>query len=145
MKGSFYYHRNLLILPHLMLNVFTILKVFKSRAFVLAILFITLTTFSFAGTGDGGGSKSKTILALSGGFSPAKITSGFTLKTKAGYRGNTILSNSNDRKINYIQLNSLVTFQKGNVTYILPHSQKISISSAKSNLQVVNLKVNIHR
>ncbi|HJU45421.1 MAG TPA: hypothetical protein VJ647_01500, partial [Chitinophagaceae bacterium] len=77
-------------------------------------------------------------------FTPVKITNAFTLKAGPNYRsGSTIFTEERKQQPAFLQLNSIVTYQKGNVTYVLPHSQRISVAAGKSNIQAVNLKVNI--
>ena len=118
-----------------MLKKITILTVSQSKKLLLSLLFTGAAAISFAGIGDGGKSKVTSL------FTPVKITNGFTLKAGHNYRS-TIFTEER-KQPNYLQLNSMVTYQKGNVTYILPHNQKISVSAGKSNLQAINLRVNI--
>ena len=82
----------------------------------LATLFlIGLSVAAFATLGDGK-SKGKRSSLLN---SKPTITPGkFTLKSGYQYRGSQIINQQNQN--NTFTRNSLVTYQKGNMTYILP-------------------------
>ena len=82
----------------------------------LATLFlIGLSVAAFATLGDGK-SKGKRSSLLN---SKLTITPGkFTLKSGYQYRGSQIINQQNQN--NTFTRNSLVTYQKGNMTYILP-------------------------
>lgn len=119
-----------------MLKSSKIVSLRKKIAF--SILFIGLAAFSFASMGGGSKPKASSLNLV---FSPVRITSAFTLKAGPSYHGSTIF---NDVKANdFISFNSIITYQKGNTTYILPYKHRVSVSAAKSNLQIVNLSVNI--
>lgn len=122
-----------------MLKFYNILPLSRGKKLLLSLLFTGLTAFSFAGTGDGG--KSKATASLHNGFTPVRLSSGFTLKAGPNYHGSMMLSE--EKKADYIQFNSLITYQKGNTTYIVPYSHRVSVSAGKSNLQAINLKVRI--
>jgi hypothetical protein len=121
-----------------MLNNMKILSLRKKIGF--SLLFTGLAAFSFASMG-GGGTKPKASVS-SALFTPIRATSVFTLKAGPSYRGSNIFNNT--KVDNFITFNSVITYQKGNTTYILPYKHRVSISAGKSNLQVVNLRVNIH-
>ncbi|MEI6946044.1 hypothetical protein V9K67_02505 [Paraflavisolibacter sp. H34] len=85
---------------------------------------------SFATLGDGGKkAENKTC------FFPKTYTSTnskhFSLKTQFNYRGNQILSNTSSER--FIMLNTVVTYQKGNTTYILPMKKKVLLDRVKFN------------
>src|SRR6187431_3748047 len=92
----------------------TIFKLVLARN--LATLFlIGLSVAAFATLGDGK-SKGKRSSLLN---SKPTITPGkFSLKSGYQYRGSQILNQQKDK--NSFTRNSLVTYQKGNVTYVLP-------------------------
>lgn len=118
-------------------------SVSRGKKLLLSALFVGLAAFSFASMNDDdGGNKAKIIAPWHSSFGPIRITNSFTLKAGPNYHGSTIFNE--ERKPSYIQLNSLVTYQKGNVTYIIPYNSKVSVSTGRSNLQAINLKVNIH-
>jgi len=103
----------------------------KTTAFVI----ITITAIAaFASLGDGK-SKGKKASLLNSSFS---VTPGkFSLKSGYQYRGSQV---TNQQKTNdVLNLNSVVTYQKGNMTFILPvkttlNTQKIKISAGVPQL-----------
>ena len=115
------------------------------RVLVCTVL-IGLAVLTFASMG--GGKKSKTT-AVKNDFVPIRTTNGFTLKSGPLYKGSSIISQEKNK--NTIVMNSLMTYQKGNTTFILPYQQKISIPSAancnknSNSLQLLNLKVRMHK
>jgi len=54
---------------------------------------------------------------------------------------------SQEKTNNVIYFNSVVTYQKGNTTYILPYKYKMQSNAydSKSSLQMFNLKVKLHK
>ena len=97
-----------------MKNSQTILKKLLTRK-LTTLLLIGLSVTAFAIVGDGK-SKGKRTSLLS---SRPTITPGkFSLKSGYQYRGSQIINQQKDK--NSFTRNSLVTYQKGNMTYILP-------------------------
>ena len=91
-----------------------ILKLVLARK-IATLFLIGLSFAAFATLGDGK-SKGKKSSLLS---SKPTITPGkFSLKSGYQYRGSQILNQQKDK--NSFTRNSLVTYQKGNMTYILP-------------------------
>ena len=91
-----------------------ILKKLLTRKLTTLFL-IGLSVAAFATLGDGR-SKGKKSSLLS---SRPTITPGkFSLKSGYQYRGSQIINQQKDK--NSFTRNSLVTYQKGNVTYVLP-------------------------
>jgi hypothetical protein len=105
--------------------------------------FIGIAVFTFASMG-GGRNKAKGN-KITSGYAAIRTSQGFTLKAGPTYRGSVILSEEKAR--NYIAFNSLVTYQNGNSTYILPNRFKVATSTCqaqmKSNLQFLNLKIKL--
>lgn len=112
------------------------------RKVAISFILIGLTFFAVASIG---GDKNKTKgNAIKAGFTPLKTARGFTLKAGLNYRGSLILKE--ERTANYVNYNSLVTYSKGNATYILPNKYRVSVSpnnSSKSNLQLLNLRIKL--
>jgi ABC-type oligopeptide transport system substrate-binding subunit len=82
---------------------------------------VTASLAAFATLGDGGKHASnKSLLTIK---SPVNYHN-FTLKSGYNYRGNNILTQNRS-----ITLNTVVTYQKGNATYILPLKKKIFLDS----------------
>ncbi len=84
-----------------------------------------MTAFATLGDGKSKGKKAS-LLNNKTVISPGK----FTLKSGYQYRGSQIINQQ--RANNTVTLNSLVTYQKGNMTYILPVKtvipQKVKVS-----------------
>lgn len=92
-------------------------KIFKlvlTRKLATLIL-IVLSVAAFATLGDGKSKGKKSSLLNS---KPSITPGKFTLKSGYQYRGSQIINQQNQN--NTFTRNSLVTYQKGNMTYILP-------------------------
>ena len=116
-------------------------KLIKSLKVTAVLLF---TGFTFAALGSiGGGNKTKSNSILKPGFTPIRTTRGFTLRSGLTYTGSlTLHENRTNSSIDYT---SLVTYEKGNTTYILPNHYKLSVNScnSRSNLQLLHLNIRI--
>ena len=77
----------------------------------------------------GGGKKSKTT-PVKNDFVPIRTSNGFTLKSGPLYKGSSIISQEKSR--NTIVLNSLMTYQKGNTTFIYPYRHQVSVPRFKT-------------
>jgi hypothetical protein len=85
---------------------------------------ITASVASFATLGDGGKKDGK--------LNSSRLNSKtFSLRSNYNYRGNTPFSNSKPSK--FIVLNTVVTYQKGNATYVLPLKKKVLLDKIKFN------------
>lgn len=107
-------------------------------------VFLGFAAFAFASMGGEKRNNKKTSTIRSE-FIPIRTSSGFTLKAGLAYKGSMIL---NQEKSNgQIRFNSLVTYQKGNTTYIVPLNHRINIGSVGSsdNTQMLQLKVRMHK
>ena len=106
-------------------------------------LFLTgLAVFAIASMGGGGNkSKNKTVKV---DVTPIRTTNGFTLRSGVNYHGSMIFGQ--ERSNSLISYNSVVTYQKGNTTYILPYRYRLQTNVLpKSSLQTFNLKLKIHK
>lgn len=103
-----------------------ILKKLLTRKLTTLFL-IGLSVAAFATLGDGKSKGKKNSLLNS---RPIITPGKFSMKSGYQYRGSQIISQQKDK--NSFTRNSLVTYQKGNMTYILPVKtvvpQKIKIS-----------------
>jgi hypothetical protein len=116
---------------------------FAKKAFISLVL-VGFAALAIASMG-GGGSKTKDK-SVKPEFTPIRTTNGFTLRTGPVYHGSMIFGQEKNK--NLVSLNSIVTYQKGNTTYILPCKYKLQTSSASqtgSSLQMFNLKIKIHK
>lgn len=96
------------------------------------IVLVTVSVASFAALGDGGkknGGLSKSLLTTKSSYN--YNFKNFTLKSGYNYRGNTVFSAPKAER--YIMLNTVVTYQKGNATYILPMKKKVLLDKIKLN------------
>lgn len=90
------------------------------------LLLVGLSIAAFATLGDGKAKKKNSLLNSRPTITPGK----FSLKSGYQYRGSQIMNQQKDN--NSFTRNSLITYQKGNMTYILPVKtvipQKIKIT-----------------
>lgn len=91
----------------------TILKQVLARK-LTTLLLVGLSVAAFATLGDGKAKKKGSLLNSRPMITPGK----FSLKSGYQYRGSQIISQKKDN--NAFTRTSLVTYQKGNMTYILP-------------------------
>ncbi len=101
---------------------------FAKKVLVLTVLFsMAQYVFAVDGNMNGGGSRSKTSKSK---FSTIKSDLNLSLKYGYSYNGN---KSFDFRKTNNVILvNSVVTYKKGNVTYILPYKNKIILQRFKT-------------
>ena len=105
-----------------------ILNAFLKRKLV-TVLCIGASLAAFATLGDGGRKNTSSLghrnmLSLS---STTPNYKNFSLKSGYNYRGNSFLNT--EAKEKFIMLNTVVTYQKGNATYILPIKKKLFLDS----------------
>jgi hypothetical protein len=113
------------------------------RKITISTFLLGFTVFTFASIGgDKNKSKGKSIPS---GISSIHSSHGFSLKEGFKYRGSLRLKQ--EKTANYIAFNSLVTYQKGNTTYIMPNKYKISVktneTTTKSSLQLLQLRIKL--
>lgn len=107
---------------------------------------ILLSGFAFVALGSiGGGTKTKSSGLVRAEFSPVKTSRGFTLRSGLAYKGSLTLKQ--ERTNSSISFSSLVTYQKGNSTFILPNKYRLSLTptDAKNCLQLVNLRIKLSK
>jgi hypothetical protein len=86
------------------------------------------TIGAFATLGDGKGKPrqknllTKPVIVVNPGT--------FSLKSNYDFRGNHIF---NEEKSNYLLLNTTLTYQRGNTTYIVPLKKKLILDKIKFN------------
>jgi hypothetical protein len=113
------------------------------RCSAVSLLFVGMVALAFAS--KGGGDK-KNMGVFKNAFTPIRTNSPFSLKTTPVYTGSTfsIQSTENSR----VSLHAMITYQRGNTTFILPFSYKVNISElnnsgTKTNLQFLGVKINM--
>jgi hypothetical protein len=100
--------------------------VYRKLAVILLLAISAATAFATLGDGKSGSIKPKRSL-----LSDRNITSaGFSLKSGYTFRGNQVINTQTER---YINLNTVVTYQKGNTTYILPLKKKVMLNKVTFN------------
>jgi len=103
-----------------------IVKPVLKRKLVTA-LFVGLSLAAFATLGEGG---KKSVAARGKNFLSARSATynyrSFSLKSGYNYRGNAFLNTERGGK--FVMLNTVMTYQKGNATYILPLKKKLLLN-----------------
>ena len=111
-----------------------------------ACFLLTATVIlAFASKGGGGGDRNKKV-PITKHFTPIRTASGFTLKAGPVYRGSHLFNS--EKKKDVVTFNSVITYQRGNTTYILPYKSRVNVcskSAAKSNFNVVDLRINLRK
>ena len=101
-----------------------------SRNLPILILLTVSAIGAFATLGDG---KKKRNLPKKSLLSNKTFTAGyFSLKSGYTYRGNQIINAETEKR--YIRLNTIVTMQKGNTTYIVPLKKKVILQNVKIDI-----------
>jgi len=127
-----------------------IIKVRKLiRQSVVSTLLLAIVGLAFASKGGGGDKKNNNNIPLRNEFVPIRTTNNFTLKAGPSYRGSLLLGEEKTKE--YVSVNTLITYQKGNSIYIMPYKYKVSNSiflngdAGKSNLQMLDLRIRMHK
>jgi hypothetical protein len=102
----------------------TKIKRLIKRKLATAVL-ATASVAAFATLGDDGGKNGAKITSSN------KTVNSLSLRTPYNYRSNNLFSPSKSQK--FIMLNTVVTYQKGNSTYILPLKKKVLLDKIKFN------------
>lgn len=89
---------------------------------VATVVLLTASLAAFATLGDGGGKKGQKLHT----FSP----NSFSLRSGYNYKSNNLFTS---RTVNYLTLNTTITLQKGNTTYVMPMKRKILLDKIKFN------------
>lgn len=102
---------------------------FAKRLLILTVLFSTANAV-LADRGFGKRNKNRTSLNVSTNASVSLRNSiQFNLKTGLSYKGS--LLTSQQRNGSFMTTNSIVTYQKGNTTYIIPYKSKFVMPDMK--------------
>jgi hypothetical protein len=120
-------------------------RIYKTLARKSAICFVltAMAILAFASKGGGGGEKGKT--PLTNQFTPIRTAGGFTLKAGPVYRGSHLFNQ--ERKKDAVVISSVVTYQRGNTTFILPYKSRVTLpkNCAKTNLNVVDFRIDLKK
>lgn len=94
---------------------------------LVTALFIGISVAAFATLGDGGkksaSSRGKNLLSSRSSTYNYKT---FSLKSGYNYRGNSFLNTESKDK--FVMVNTVMTYQKGNATYIVPLKKKLLLN-----------------
>ncbi len=140
--NGFNFHRIFLYLYYLMSKSHYISGGFLRKAGLC--LALTATAFLTFASKGGGGDKNKNGLSFNKEFTPVRTAGGFTLKVGPSYSGSQLLSSQ--KKKDVVFYNSIVTYSKGNNTYILPYKYRVNLASktsSKSSLNLVDIKIKL--
>lgn len=103
----------------------TIIKRLLRRKIATAVL-VTASLAAFATLGDGGRKKFKNNAA------PFALSSkNFSLRSNYNYKSNNLFNSVPEKK--FIMLNTVITYQKGNATYVLPLKKKVFLDKVTFN------------
>lgn len=116
------------------------MKSFTQKLLIVALLFSVLQV-ALADRGVGKKNKSKTLLNIT---TPSLLRNSiaFNLKSGLSYKGSLITNESNLNTS--IISNSLITYQKGNMTYIIPYKHKFAIPEMRQGYTGVKVIIRAH-
>ena len=129
-----------------MLNLSTIELRKLMRKLLISASLVALVGFAWASKGGGGDNK-KANIPLKTNFVPIRTTNGFTLKAGPMCTGSMLTGTEKTHE--FVSFNTLITYQHGNTTYIMPHTYKVNSSiymrnTSGSNLSLLDLRINMH-
>ena len=104
------------------------MNIFTKKSFAIIIL-IGIVSNAWADKGFGRKNKTKAPINITTTNTGIRTSIAFNLKSGLSYKGSLL----NSRKIiaGTIINNSLVTYQKGNTTYIIPYKTKITVAEMR--------------
>src|SRR5580704_500512 len=108
------------------------------RKKLISALMVAVVGLAVASKGGGGDNK-KTAIPLKTNFVPIRTTNGFTLKAGPSYSGSMVIGAEKTRE--YVSFSTLVTYQKGNSFYIMPHTYRINTNVYMKNNSGSNLSL----
>jgi len=115
------------------------------RQMVVSTLLLAVVGLAVASKG-GGGDKGKKAAPLKTDFTPIRTTGNFTLKSTPAYSGSFFLGQEKTKTT--VSFNTLVTYEQGNSIFIMPYKYKVNVPGAangRNNLQLLDLRINMHR
>ncbi len=113
-------------------------NIVRKAAICFALTAVAVITFGSSGGGGGDKNKNRNF---NKDFTTIRTSSGFTLKAGPMYNGSQSLNVRNQKDV--VCLSSIVTYQKGNTTFILPYKSRMSRTTLKSNLNALDVKIKL--
>ncbi|MBN8674159.1 MAG: hypothetical protein J0L56_08495 [Chitinophagales bacterium] len=101
---------------------------FPGRTLAVIALISLTTVAAFATLGDGRVKKSKPGQSL---LTNKTKTTSFSLRSGYSFRGSQVI---NTQAQNFVSLNTVLTYQKGNTTYIVPLKKKVLLPNVKVDI-----------
>jgi|SRR5450631_628379 len=111
------------------------------RLTAVSLLLFAVTALAFAS--KGGGEKKKHH-EFDNSFTPINAASSFSLKKSPLYSGSIVSFHA--QADNRMSMSAMITYQRGNTTYILPYQYKVNIGPSAnynmhSNLQFLGVRI----
>ena len=111
-------------------NRIAILPILRRAAAVLLLAVTAISSFAVLGDGKTKTPKNSRNLLSNQTYIPGR----FSLKSGYTYKGNQVLTEEN--RVQTINLNTVLTYQKGNTTYIVPLKKKIYITTTNAGFTI---------
>ena len=103
-----------------------------SKICSIAFLLLCMGNVTFADRGIGKKAKSKTLLNISNSLSTNSLKTSIALNVKMGLAfKSSIISDKKTVVGGMFENRTLITYQKGNTTYIIPYKQRIAVTEIK--------------
>lgn len=118
----------------------TISHSLMGRKLAVLLVLAVFAAGAFATLGDG---KKKASSRPKTSFLSSRTATGtgfFSLKSGYSFRGTQVINANADKK--YMNINTVVTVQKGNTTYVLPLKKKVILDKVKIDLSNRQFKRN---
>ena len=112
------------------INQSTILKIARRTAVVSLLAVCAIS--AFAVLGDKGKTPKSRSLLSNQNFTV--VRGSFSLKSNYNFRGSQVIDPT--EKNEYINLNTVVTYQRGNTTYVVPLKKKIFITTQSAGFTI---------
>ena len=113
------------------INQSTILKIARRTTAVFLLAASAISAFAILGDK---GKTPKTNRSFLSNQNLNVNTTSFSLKSNYNFRGSQIINPAATTE--YINLNTVVTYQKGNTTYVVPLKKKIFITTANAGFTI---------
>lgn len=115
----------------------------SGKKLAAVLVFFGLSAFaSFATLGDGKTRKltaDKPLLSRS-----ANRTTNFTLKSGYDFRGSQVIRTDVNNSMKVLDLNTVMTYQQGGATYVMPVRKKVSVNLGTQNkVSGATVKINL--